>query len=367
MTSDTPRKVGLRDLPQLIRLHRAARLRRELAATPDLTYLFWEATLRCNLRCRHCGSACEVDSPLTELATEQVLQIVDEIAEDFDPRRICVAITGGEPLLRRDLERVVGAMARHGMEPGLVTNGTLLSAERARTLADAGLVSIAISVDGRAPEHEEIRGPKTYAQALAALTHAREAGIAAVEAITCVRPANLRTLAVLEGELAAAGADAWRLITIDRMGRIAGTLDRETWLEPRDVRWLLDFIGRRRAESALDVCFSCGGFAGLQRERTVRDSGGQCYAGLSIGGILCDGQVSACPSLPRDWAQGSALEQRFSQIWHERFERHRSFGWRAENTPCAGCGWFDLCLGGGLHERLAQPDDFCWLERQVDA
>jgi len=39
-------------------------------------------------------------------------------------------------------------------------------------------------------------------------------------------------------------------------------------------------------------------------ERKVRDGGGQWYAGLTIGGILCDGQVSAYPSLPRDVTQG---------------------------------------------------------------
>lgn len=361
--------VGLRDLPQLVRSQRTARRRRALAAVPDLTYLFWEATVRCNLRCRHCGSSCEPRSPHEELTTAQILRIVEEIAEDFDARRICVAITGGEPLLRRDLERVIARMVQHGMQVGVVTNGLLLGAERARSLVEAGISTVAISLDGRAETHEQIRGPGTYAATLAALTHAREAGIEQVEALTCVRPANLRDLPALEVELVQAGANAWRLLTIDRMGRVAGPPDRESWLEPASVRVLLDFIAARREQASrtgLDVSFSCGGFAGVRRERTLRDEGAQCYAGLVIGGILCDGQVSACPSLPRSWAQGSALEQRFSQVWANGFERHRSFEWRRADAPCAGCDWFDVCLGGGLHERLAQPQDFCWLERQVE-
>lgn len=361
--------VGLRDLPQLVRSQRTARQRRALAAAPDLTYLFWEATLRCNLRCRHCGSACEPSSPVDELATEQILRIVDEVAEDFDARRICVAITGGEPLLRRDLEHVIARMVQYGMQVGVVTNGLLLGAERARALVDAGISTVAISLDGRAEAHEQIRGKGTYRATLDALTHARDAGIEQVEALTCVRPANLRDLPALEVELLQAGANAWRLLTIDRMGRVAGPKDRESWLGPASVRVLLDFIAARREQAArtgLDVSFSCGGFAGIRRERTLRDEGAQCYAGLVIGGILSDGQVSACPSLPRAWAQGSALEQRFSQVWTERFQRHRSFEWRRAEEPCAGCDWFDVCLGGGLHERLAQPDDFCWLLRQAE-
>ena len=73
--------------------------------------------------------------------------------------------------------------------------------------------------------------------------------------------------------------------------------------------------------------------------------------------------MSAGPSLPRSWAQGSARQRRFSEIWRGRFQLHRDTTWR-RTGPCRDCSWFDLCLGGGLHERLAQPDAYCWLDRQ---
>lgn len=360
--------VGLRDFPRLVTLRRAAARREELMRSPDLNYLFWEATLRCNLRCGHCGSSCEGSSPFRELETGEILRILDTIAEDFDASRIFVSVTGGEPLLRHDLFEVVARMTRLGMTSCIVTNGTLLSSDAAARLLEAGMRVASISVDGDEARHEAVRGRGTYRRTLEALTRAREAGFDDVEAITCVRPENLELLSEMEGVLRAAGANLWRLITIDRMGRLAEEQAPDMWLEPPQVRRLLDFVAARRdaAERAgedWDVGFSCGGFLGVRRELRVRTEEGQCYAGLCVGSILCDGQVSACPSLPRTWAQGSAREARFSTIWRTRFQDFRGGTWR-RGGPCAACSLYDVCLGGGLHERLAQPDSFCWIDRQ---
>ncbi|HEY3445548.1 MAG TPA: SPASM domain-containing protein [Myxococcales bacterium] len=130
------------------------------------------------------------------------------------------------------------------------------------------------------------------------------------------------------------------------------------------ARRLFDFVEeRRRAErpGGMDVSYSCGGFVGVRRDAVVRERGG-CHPGANIGSLLCDGQVSACPSLPRDWAQGSALTTRFSEIWRTKFQKHRDLAWRREG-PCADCSWFKVCLGGGLHERAVQPEESCWLDR----
>ncbi|MBI5547914.1 MAG: radical SAM protein [Deltaproteobacteria bacterium] len=360
--------VGLLDFPKLVAVRRDAARRARLFTKPDLTYLFWEATLRCNLRCLHCGSSCEARSPVKELETAQVLAIVDSIAEDFDARRIFVSITGGEPLLRPDLYEVVARMTHHGMRSCIVTNGTLLGPEQAAKLFDAGMRTVSVSIDGMEHEHEAVRGRGTWKRSLAGLTNARRAGFRTVEAITCVRPANLHQLEEIERTVRGSGAGLYRLITIDRMGRLANQDGADMWLTPPQVRVLLDHVERRRRELAkakdrFDVRFSCGGFLGVERELTVRPGDGQCFAGLCVGSILADGQVSACPSLPRSWAQGSALDERFSKIWYGKFKDYRETAWR-KTGACSDCSFWEICQGGGLHERLAQPEEFCWLDRQ---
>jgi len=367
VTAD-PGRVRLRDFPHLVAIRRDTARRTRLLRHPDLTYLFWEATLRCNLRCGHCGSSCQGESPVRELETDELFAILDTIAEDFDASRIFVSITGGEPLLRPDLFAVVRRMTDLGLRSCIVTNGTLLGEREAACLVEAGMRTVSVSIDGDEETHDAVRGRGTYGPALAALSRAHSAGFTTVEAITCVRPANLDRLRGIEPVVREAGASLWRCITIDRMGRLAGREAPAMWLEPEGVRRLLDFIEERREDLAagrepFGVSFSCGGFLGLGREGVVRAAGNQCHAGLCVASILCDGAVSACPSLPRAWAQGSALRSRFSDIWRGRFERLRDFAWRREGL-CAGCSFFPVCLGGGLHERLVQPDSFCWLDRQ---
>jgi radical SAM protein with 4Fe4S-binding SPASM domain len=368
MMSDDPAGWGVRDLPLVVQLGQEALARRQLFETPDLNYLFWESTLKCNLRCEHCGSSCEPTSPVDELTTDQVIAVLQTIAEDFDAGRIHVSITGGEPLMRPDLYQVATRMVELGMTTCIVTNGTLLTVDRARRLVDTGMRSISISIDGPEREHDAVRGPGSFVKALAGITAAREAGIEYVEVITCVRPANLNKLDQTEQLVRGAGGNFWRLIGIDQMGRLAGKGETDKWLHPAQVRQMLDFIHRRRCEieasgDDLDLRFSCGGFLGVRREKTVRPEPAECYAGLCVGSILADGKVGACPSMPRDWAQGSVLERRFSDIWYNEFRPYRDLDWRRSGV-CSDCEFFNYCLGGGLHERLAQPDCFCWLERQ---
>jgi radical SAM protein with 4Fe4S-binding SPASM domain len=365
---DDPGRFGLGDLPELLAINADACRRHEMMAEPDLSYLFWECTLKCNLRCLHCGSSCEPTSPLRELTTEEMMGILDTIHEDFDTTRMTVAITGGEPLLRHDLYDVMKRMTSFGMCVGIVTNGTLLTEDRVRKLVDAGLRTMSVSIDGPGDLHDKVRGEGSFAKTMRGVETAHRCGAEFIEIITCVRPANLTRLDEVEQVVRETGSNNWRLITIDQMGRVAGGPDPEMWLEPPQIRELMEFLARRRREIAhagdpLDMRFSCGGFLGVRREFMVRPGDAQCFAGLAVASILCDGQVSACPSLPRSWAQGSALEQRFSTIWNTRFEKHRDASWRKTGI-CEGCDFWHVCLGGGLHECLAQPDSFCWLERQ---
>jgi radical SAM protein with 4Fe4S-binding SPASM domain len=364
-----PGRMGWRDLPKLIPVARDSYRRRILMENPDLTYLFWECTLKCNLRCTHCGSACEPTSPLRELTTDEMLGVLQTIAEDFDTTRMAVAITGGEPLMRADLFQIMAQMQKLGMLTGIVTNATLMTPDKAARLLEVGMRTTSISLDGPEEVHDKVRGEGTFRKTVNGIGVARRAGIPLVEAITCVRPANVDRLEETERVVRNSGASNWRLITIDRMGRVAGEANPEFWLDAAQANRLLDFIERRRIEQEkqkndpFDIRFSCGGFLGVRREHAVRPGDGQCFAGLCVASILADGQVSACPSLPRSWSQGSVLEDRLSTIWRTRFLDFRDLSWRKTGI-CEKCTWWSMCLGGGLHERLAQPDCFCWMQRQ---
>jgi MoaA/NifB/PqqE/SkfB family radical SAM enzyme len=123
-----------------------------------LNYLLWECTLRCNLNCRHCGSDCKQDAAVSDMPAADFLDAIDQITPIVDPNNTTIVITGGEPLLRRDLEQIGNELYQRGFPWGIVTNGLLLTEKRIRSLVDAGLRSITVSLDGQTESHNWLRG-----------------------------------------------------------------------------------------------------------------------------------------------------------------------------------------------------------------
>lgn len=120
-----------------------------MAEAPYLIAL--NLTERCNLACAHCYLDAKVlkEGAVDELGTDELKRVLSEIAE-VGPEAM-VVLTGGEPMLRRDLPE----LARHASGLGLMvvvgTNGMLLREDRILELQDAGVAGVGISVEiGRA-------------------------------------------------------------------------------------------------------------------------------------------------------------------------------------------------------------------------
>ena len=101
----------------------------KLSKEPDLRNLFWETTLRCNAKCKHCGSrAGECDTLKDELTTDEIKKAFKDIAEKIEPSKILINVTGGEPLLRKDLFEVMDYSHNElGFRWGITTNGLLIN------------------------------------------------------------------------------------------------------------------------------------------------------------------------------------------------------------------------------------------------
>ena len=124
----------------------------------------WNLTYRCNLACEHCYLDAGV-TPLvgsenfadrSELGTEECFKVIDEIAA-FAPE--CVTIlTGGEPLLRRDILEIVRRAAERGLWVVIGTNGVSITENLARRLAEAGARGLSLSLDALDPDrHDRFR------------------------------------------------------------------------------------------------------------------------------------------------------------------------------------------------------------------
>ena len=106
--------------------------RQQMAQEHELRYLFLEVTRACNLSCVYCGSSCGKKPQREELSIEQWLNVVRQVAEDFDPANVMVAVTGGEPLTKPGVFDLFAELHRLGFHYGMVSNAFLLDADAAR-------------------------------------------------------------------------------------------------------------------------------------------------------------------------------------------------------------------------------------------
>lgn len=84
-------------------------------AAHELRTIMWEATLRCNLACRHCGSDCRSEAAVPDMPAADFLRTIDTITPHVVPNRVLIVITGGEALMRRDIEEVGRAFTTGGI------------------------------------------------------------------------------------------------------------------------------------------------------------------------------------------------------------------------------------------------------------
>ncbi|MFO1046666.1 MAG: heme d1 biosynthesis radical SAM protein NirJ [Geminicoccaceae bacterium] len=144
-------------------------------AKPPGPVVIWNLIRRCNLNCIHCYSlSTDVDFP-GELSTAEVFRVMD----DLKAARVPVLIlSGGEPLLRRDIFEVSARAKAMGFYVGLSSNGALIDEAMAGRIAAVGYDYVGVSLDGIGAVHDRFRrAPGAYAASLAGIRRCRDLGI----------------------------------------------------------------------------------------------------------------------------------------------------------------------------------------------
>lgn len=338
------KRLGIR---RRLALELFSRLHAERVEKHELRTLFWECTLRCNLQCRHCGSDCRAEALQPDMPAEEFFRVLDnEITPHVNPHRLLVILSGGEVLMRKDLEKIGLALYRREYPWGMVSNGLALDERRFESLLRAGLHTMTISLDGFAEEHFYIRRhEQSYERALAAATRAAAEPSIAFDVVTCVTPQLLPRLEEFRDLLLAHGIKAWRLFTIFPVGRAAE--DPRLQLSDEEFTRLMEFIARERKAGKIKVSYGCEGFLGGY-EAEVRDHFYNCQAGVSIASIRIDGAISGCTSIRSNFHQGNIYRDNFWEVWQNRFEPFRNREW-ARKGECAECSLFRYCMGNGMH------------------
>ena len=331
---------------KLIDLENTRRERRWIEKNHPLRQLFWECTLRCNLSCRHCGSDCRKISATPDMPLEHFLAVLDDVSKMTSPSRVLVNTVGGEPLVRPDIVECGKAITDRGFLWGTVTNGVLLDETMLGRLLDAGLCTMAVSLDGMESEHNWLRG-NSFDATMNAVNLLVCTPNLLWDVITCVSQRNFSTLPQFKQFLIDAGVRKWRIFTIFPQGR--AKLNPELFLSPEQYVELMDFIVETRKQGMIDLSYSCEGFLG-DYEGEVRSHFYRCDAGTMTASVLANGDISGCMSIRAHYAQGNIYHDRFSDVWNNRFEVMRNRRW-LKHDECARCKAWDWCAGGPFHLR----------------
>jgi radical SAM enzyme (rSAM/lipoprotein system) len=314
----------------------------------DLSYFFWECTTRCNVACLHCGSDCRINDEIKDMPAEDFLKVTEQVSKVYNPNKVMIVITGGEPLVRKDLEQVGLELYKQGYPWGFVTNGLALTKERFRKLMNSGLRSVTVSLDGFEQNHNWLRGNKhSFEKAVDAIKLIVQEKDLVYDVVTCVNQRNFGELEELKKYLIGIGVVKWRVFTICPIGRAKD--NPELNITNKQFVSLMEFLKDTRQEGLIHVSYGCEGYLGPY-EAEVRDGFFFCRAGVNIASVLADGSICACPNIHRDYVQGNIYKDDFMDVWNNRFKDFRDREWM-RNGICTDCKSFKWCRGNGIHLR----------------
>ena len=356
----------------------------------------WNLTYRCNLACEHCyldaGGAPQVGTEnfadRSELGTEECFRVIDEIAA-FAPE--CVTIlTGGEPLLRRDILEIVQRAAERELWVVVGTNGVRITENVARRLAEAGARGLSLSLDALDPDrHDRFRKVRgAWKNTVEGAEILNRTGLPFIVQTTAGSHNIGELEAIADFAHDRLAAKVWNLYFLVPTGRgqfvsdmtpeqyrrgSRLTLPNPAEVRPQDarereVRSALhqDRPGKFRAHAdpipADDESARATSWPGSSPIRTYSGGAGGCPAGTHYMGIRPNGDVTPCPYLPV--FAGTLRNSSLADLWtsSELFtgiRRRTSLGGRCGecemNGHCGGC----RARAYGMSGDLMAEDPLC--------
>ena len=325
--------------------------KKELSKNPILYNLFWETTLRCNAKCKHCGSRAGENIEIKdELTTEEIENTFKSIANKYDASKILLNVTGGEPLVRQDLFEVMKYATDLGFNWGITTNGMLINDEIIEKMKETKLATMSISLDGLENSHDNFRGVKgSYKKIIENIKKLqKERFLKCFQITTVVNKLNINELEELYKVMQELEVDSWRVVNMDPIGRAIDNNDLA--LEKEDFRYLLNFIKEKRKNSKFDVSYGCSHFLGMDLEKEVRNNMFFCVTGFTTASILYNGDIFVCPNVERrkELIQGNVRKDDFIDVWENKFKWFRDLD-KLKSKECENCENWKYCRGDSLH------------------
>ncbi len=312
----------------------------------------WNLTKKCNLRCEHCyisaGRISKAEAK-GELSTEECFDVVDQLAE-VNPEALLI-LTGGEPLMRKDVFEIASYASAKGFWVVVGTNGVFVTEELCRRMAEAGIKGVSLSLDSLDPAtHDRFRGVEgAWGNTVDGSKVLLKAGLPFIiqTTIGAHNKDHILDIARFAHEL---GARVFNLYFLVPTGRGVFISD----ITPQQYEETLARLMEMQKEFAGKMLVNSKCAPHYQRVLYESDpdspflksfsaGAGGCPAGTHYLGIRPNGDVTPCPYLPA--YGGNLRETSFKEIWEESEVFTKIRARNALGGRCGACEFSQVCGG----------------------
>jgi AdoMet-dependent heme synthase len=280
-------------------------------------FIQWHLTERCNLSCKHCyqeGRTTE-EMPLSEIR-DVIEEISDTLKEWESAHGVTFSrsmnITGGEPFLRRDLFEILEEVKNRGFSVFLLTNGTLVSRERAKKLAELGIDGVQVSIEGSEEVHNEIRGTGAFGASEAGIERLIDHGVPVTLNVTlsALNADHMKRIVAFGSHVGAKRVCFSRLVPYGRGSSLVSRM-----LTPEQTKELYASVFSLEV-NGLEIVTG-DPIASQMKLPSHGDAGSTaisgCAAGVSGLTILPNGDVTPCRRMPI--TLGNVKHDSLREIW----------------------------------------------------
>jgi radical SAM protein with 4Fe4S-binding SPASM domain len=310
----------------------------------------WNITRRCNINCAHCylDAAFRTGEQADELSTEECFRVIDQI-EEVNPSALLI-LTGGEPLLRKDLFEIVRYASQKKFMVVVGTNGTMLNDRLAQKMMEAGVKGVSISIHSAKPEaHDHFtRVPRSWQNTIRGAEVLKRNNIEFVIQ-TSTMPWNYDEIPEVVDLAYNLGARFFNLYFLVCTGRGQGLTGQDITEAQYEAMLVRVFEMQKKYQGKMLISAKCT----PQYKRIVYEAdpdspylksySGGCPAATHYAQITPKGDVTPCPymSIPL----GNVKETRFAEIWNTSLVLNQLRDRKLLQGRCGSCEFQKVCSG----------------------
>lgn len=296
--------------------------------------LYLEVTRACNMKCKMCDIWRIKSNPKKELSTERILELVDEVA---DMGVKIITLFGGEPLIRKDLLKIIKKINETDIISNLDTNCFLMTEKKSKELYNVGLNNVSISLDGsRAEIHDYIRGVDgSFKKAIQGIKNLKKYKIN-LSVITVITKHNYKDLVNIIKLVYRLGVNSIRFIPMHisypynirnrQLVALAKFSDKELIYLKNEISKIKELLKEYDIVSNSNTYFEK--IPNFFKEKLKQN----CFGGYAYCNIDCYGNVSPCMAIPTTC---NINNKSFKEVWcSEDFNKLRQ---NVRKLQCCGC------------------------------